>query len=176
MIDFRQNHYELFGLQPRFKLDLSELEQAYRSLQSRVHPDKFVHAGDAERRVSMQSATQVNEAYRTLKSPLARARYLLALQQVDVHSESNTAMPPEFLLRQMEWREAIGEAKDEHDVDALEKLARELQRDAAALQQHLGVALDDAGDLDGAAVLVRKLRFLEKLEQEIGDAIESLLF
>ncbi len=47
MINFHQNHFELFGLQPRFRLDLAELEQAYREIQSRIHPDKFVHAGDA---------------------------------------------------------------------------------------------------------------------------------
>lgn len=170
MIDFRQNHYELFGLQPRFKLDLSELEQAYRSLQSRVHPDKFVHAGDAERRASMQSATQVNEAYRTLKNPLARARYLLALHHIDVKSETNTAMTPEFLQEQMQWREAVEEAAARPaELAALAaRLGREMQDHYAQLERQL----DGERDYPRAADAVRKLMFLERLREEISDALE----
>ena len=87
MINFQHNHFELFGLPQRFHLDLAQLDQAYRGIQSQVHPDRIARASDTERRVSMQSATQVNEAYRTLKNPLARARYLLSLQRVDIDSE-----------------------------------------------------------------------------------------
>lgn len=170
MIDFRQNHYELFGLQPRFNLDLSELEHAYRGIQSRVHPDKFVHASDAERRASMQSATRVNEAYRTLKSPLARARYLLALQHVDVTSESNTAMAPEFLQEQMQWRESVEDAAD-HPAE-LAALASRLGREMQEHYAQLGRQLDNESDYARAADSVRKLMFLERLREEIGDAME----
>ena len=140
MINFQQNHFELFGLPAKFRVDLAQLEQAYRGIQSRVHPDKFVHASDADRRASMQSATQVNEAYRTLKSPLARARYLLGLQQVDLQSESNTAMPPEFLLEQMQWREAVEDAAQRPDelVALAERLGREMQEQYAELERHFG--------------------------------------
>lgn len=170
MINFQQNHFELFGLQPRFQLDLAELEQAYREIQSRVHPDRFVHASDAERRASMQSATHVNEAYRTLKDPLARARYLLALHHVDVQSESNTAMPPEFLLEQMQWRESVEEAADRPDELArlALRLGREMQEYYSRLERHL----DREGDYAHAADRVRKLMFLERLREEIGDALE----
>jgi len=172
MINFQHNHFELFGLQPRFHLDLSELEQAYREIQSRVHPDKFVHASDAERRASMQSATQVNEAYRTLKGPLGRARYLLALHHVDVESESNTAMPPEFLLQQMQWREAVEEAADR--PDELARLALRLGSEMAEHYAQLERRLDREGDYAHAADSVRKLMFLERLRDEIGDALERL--
>jgi molecular chaperone HscB len=170
MINFQQNHFELFGLRPRFRLDLAQLEQAYRDLQSRVHPDKFVHAGDAERRASMQSATQVNEAYRTLKRPLPRARYLLALHRVDVQSESNTAMPPEFLLEQMQWRESVEEAAGR--PDELTALALRLEREMQELYAELERLLDAEGDYAHAADSVRKLMFLERLHQEIHDALE----
>ncbi len=63
------SHFELFGLPPVFSLDQEMLEKAYRDIQSQVHPDRFAHAGDAERRASLQWTTRVNEAYRTLKSP-----------------------------------------------------------------------------------------------------------
>ena len=170
MIDFRQNYFELFGLQPRFHLDLPQLEQAYRHIQSRVHPDKFVHASDSERRASMQSATQVNEAYRTLKSPLPRARYLLALNHAEVQSESNTAMPPEFLLEQMQWRESVEEAADrpEELVTLALRLGREMQEHYAQLERHL----DKESDHAHAADSVRKLMFFERLREEISDALE----
>jgi len=170
MINFQHNHFELFGLQPKFHLELTELERAYRSLQSRVHPDKFVHASDAERRASMQSATQVNEAYRTLKNPLARARYLLALHHVDVQSENNTAMPPQFLLEQMEWREAVEAAEDKPDeLAALAlRLGREMQEQYAQVERHLDLENSHARAADS----VRKLMFLERLSEEIRDALE----
>jgi len=170
MINFHHNHFELFGLPLRFHLDLAQLEQAYREIQSRVHPDRFVHAGDAERRTSMQSATRVNEAYRTLKNPLARARYLLALHHVDVESENNTAMPAEFLRQQMHWRESVEEAADQ--PDALAALASRLGGEMAEHYAALERRLDSEGDYAGAADAVRKLMFLERLREEIGDALE----
>ena len=76
------NHFELFGLVPAFALDPSRLDAAYRDIQSQVHPDRYAHAGDAERRASMQMTTRVNEAYRTLKDPVERGKYLLELHGV----------------------------------------------------------------------------------------------
>jgi molecular chaperone HscB len=146
------------------------MEQAYRQLQSQVHPDRFVHASDAERRASMQSATQVNEAHRTLKNPLARARYLLALQQVDVGSENNTAMPAEFLQQQMQWRESVEDAANQ--PEALAELERRLAREMKDRYAELENRLDSDGDYALAAESVRKLMFLERLHEEIGDALE----
>lgn len=170
MIDFQQNHFELFGLPQRFHLDLALMDKAYRSIQAQVHPDRFVQASDAERRASMQSTTRVNEAYRTLKNPLARARYLLELQRVDVAGESNTAMPAEFLLQQMQWRESVEDAANQPEaLAALERrLAVEMQDHYAELERRL----DGGGDYALAAELVRKLMFLERLREEIGDALE----
>jgi molecular chaperone HscB len=170
MIDFQQNHFELFGLQPRFSLDLAELDRAYKEIQSRVHPDRFVHASDAERRASMQSATKVNEAYRTLKGPLARARYLLALHHVDVQSENNTAMAPEFLLQQMQWRESVEEAADR--PDELARLALHLGREMDEHYARIERDLDREVDYAHAADSVRRLMFLERLREEISDALE----
>ena len=95
------SHFELFGLPARFEVNGEALERSYREIQSRVHPDRFAHAGDAERRASLQWTTRVNEAYRTLKDPVQRAKHLLELHGVDVAFETNTAMPPEFLMQQM---------------------------------------------------------------------------
>src|SRR5258708_21445700 len=99
--DFSRDHFELLGLPVRFAVDAALLERGYRGLQSQVHPDRFATATEAERRVAMQWATRANEAYRTLRDPLERARYLLHLRGYDTEEESNTAMPADFLLPQM---------------------------------------------------------------------------
>jgi molecular chaperone HscB len=166
-----QSHFELFGLAPAFALEGEALERSYHDIQSRVHPDRFAHAGDAERRASLQWTTRVNEAYRTLKDPVQRARHLLELHGVDVAFETNTAMPPEFLMQQMELREALENAKDPAALDALRKDLRKM-RDA--LEGQIGETIDKKKDYAGAAGLVRKLQFLDKLDTEIDSAYESV--
>jgi molecular chaperone HscB len=166
-----QSYFELFGLAPAFALEGETLERSYHDIQSRVHPDRFAHAGDAERRASLQWTTRVNEAYRTLKDPVQRARHLLELHGVDVAFETNTAMPPEFLMQQMELREALENAKDPAALDALRKDLRKM-RDA--LEGQIGETIDKKKDYAGAAGLVRKLQFLDKLDTEIDSAYESV--
>jgi molecular chaperone HscB len=165
------SHFELFGLPPTFSLDLEALEQAYRDIQSRVHPDRFAHAGDAERRASLQWTTRVNEAYRTLKNPVQRARHLLELQGVDVAFETNTAMPPEFLMQQMELREKL---EDAGDAEALDALRASLLNDKQVLEGEIAAAIDREKNYQDASHLVRKLQFLHRLDEEIDEAYEAL--
>ncbi|MBK6973529.1 MAG: Fe-S protein assembly co-chaperone HscB [Candidatus Methylophosphatis roskildensis] len=172
--DFSQDFFALFGLTPNFHLDPLALETAYHDLQTRVHPDKFAHLPDADKRVSMQWATRINEAYRTLKSPLARAQYLLHLRGVDTATESNTTMPSEFLIEQMEWREAVDEARVAEDADELEKLLLRLKHQYAAAIEEIERDLDKSHDYPAAAAAVRRLMFVEKLQHDLLDAIESL--
>ncbi len=168
-------YFELFQLMPGFALDTTVLESRYRDVQSRVHPDKHAHLSSAEQRVAMQWATLANEAYRALKSPLTRAEYLLKLNGVDPNFETNTAMPTAFLMQQMEWREAIAEARAGRDVTELERLSRELRGERVALIESLGHLLDTEQDYEAAAREVRKLKFLEKLDEDIGDALDAAL-
>ena len=165
------SHFELFGLAPAFGLETEALERSYREIQSQIHPDRFAHAGDAERRASLQWTTRVNEAYRTLKDPVQRAKHVLELHGVDVAFETNTAMPPEFLMQQMELREALEEAKDAAQLD---DLRRQLRSSRASLESEIAEAIDAKKDYAGAAGLVRKLQFLDKLDSEIDAAYETI--
>jgi molecular chaperone HscB len=167
------NHFELFGLSPTFAVDQEALERAYREIQSRVHPDRFAHAGDAERRASLQWTTRVNEAYRALKSPVQRASHILALHGVDVAFETNTAMPAGFLAQQMELREALENARQAKDTRALNALEASLERDKEALEGKLAQCIDVEQEYQAAAGLVRELQFLEKFEAEIDAAYEE---
>ena len=169
-----QNHFELFGLEPGYALEQERLEQAYREIQARIHPDRFAHAGEAERRASMQWTTRVNEAYRTLKSPVERARYLLELNGVDVAFETNTAMPPEFLGRQIELREALELAQGEKDAGALDRLRAGLRSEKKGLERSLGDVLDGKHDYAAATQIVRELKFLDRVDEEIDAAFETM--
>ncbi|KPK08911.1 MAG: co-chaperone HscB [Betaproteobacteria bacterium SG8_39] len=169
-----QSHFELFGLEPGFALDRAALDRAYREIQGRIHPDRFAHAGDAERRASMQWTTRVNEAYRVLQNPLERARHLLELNGVDVALETNTAMPTEFLERQMTLREALEAASEGRDADALDALRAELGAERTRVEAQLAERIDAARDFVGAAGMVRELKFLERLDAEIASAYDSI--
>ena len=168
-----QNHFDLFQLPAVFAVDMAALDAAYRDVQGQVHPDRFVNATDAEKRVAMQWATRANEAYQTLKNPQKRAQYLCELNGVDLNTESNTAMPMEFLMQQMEWREALGEARSAADVDALDALSKEVSADRKLRTAHIGTQLD-AGDYEHAAQGVRALMFLDKFDEELRHAFDAL--
>lgn len=168
------NHFQLFDLPVQFDLDLDQLNQRYRKVQNEVHPDRFAAASAAERLKSMQLATLTNEAYQTLKQPTARARYLLQLQGIDTQEESNTAMPTDFLMLQMEWREALEEAVDNSDIAALDKLLLEMRKTARQLEQTLQQQLDHERALQQAAGTVRKLSFIDKAQADVEQAIARL--
>lgn len=165
-----QNHFQLFNLPQTFAIDLGLLDSQYRRLQGEVHPDRFAAGSEAEKLQSLQLATQANDAYQTLKNPLQRARYLLQLKGIDTQEESNTAMPPTFLMQQMEWREAIEEVGN---VAQLEGLQQEIRDAEKSLQTKLGLALEQNDDA-AATEAVRQLSFMDKLLTEIDSAIESL--
>lgn len=173
-IDFTKNHFDLFHLPISFRMDAAALDAAYLDVQREVHPDKFTTASDAEKRLAAQWATRANEAYQTLKSPLNRGRYFLKIHGVDTEEESNTAMPLEFLMEQMEWREAVVEARAARDEARLEKLAVEKNADEKKLFVQLGDELNQPSTFAAARLTVRKLRFIEKLGEEIDDAFEAV--
>jgi molecular chaperone HscB len=157
----------------QFAVDAVALDSAYRDVQGRVHPDKFVNATDAEKRVAMQWATRANEAYQTLKNPQKRAQYMCELAGVDLQTESNTSMPMAFLMQQMEWREELGDARVGKDSDALESLEKQLRNarkdQLAQIEQQI-----NAADYAAAAQGVRALMFLEKFGEEVRFAFEAI--
>lgn len=173
-MDLTQTHFELFGLPQTYALDSDKLDAAYRELQNAVHPDRFAAQPEAEQRLAMQWATQVNEAYRTLRQPVSRGVYLLRLQGIDAFDASNTRMAPAFLIQQMEWREAIEEARAARNVDALDTLSDDLRAEHRRIEAQLAELIDMARDFAAASEAVRQLRFMDKLIAEIGDVYEEL--
>src|SRR5574343_1542268 len=173
-MDLTADFFSLFELPQSFRLNLSELDSRYRDVQEQVHPDRFANAAEVERRLSMQWATRANEAYQTLKKPLERAKYLLQLAGHDVQAENNTAMPADFLIEQMEWREAVAEARTGGDHHELEHLHQRLYGDMKGRYDALGALLDDAHDFEAATEQVRRLMLFEEMLYEMDDALASL--
>jgi molecular chaperone HscB len=168
------NYFQLFALESAFSIDLNSLESNYRAIQSASHPDRFVTCTSAEKLQSMQTATLANEAYLTLKSPSLRAAYLLGLQGINATSETNTKMPHDFLMQQMEWREAMEDAKSAKNMGDLESLLTEMQVEAKALQDDLADLFDAKQDFAAATDATRKLIFIDKVCADIHKAIEHL--
>ena len=173
-MDFSQTHFELFGLPQSYALDRDKLDTAYRELQNTVHPDRFAAQPEAEQRVAMQWATQVNEAYQTLKHAVNRGVYLLKLQGIDAFDAANTKMAPAFLMQQMEWREAIEDARAAKNAAAVDALSGDLRATHRRIEAQLAELIDTAHDFAAASEAVRQLRFLDKLIAEVGDVYEEL--
>lgn len=164
-LTLQSNDFVLFGLTQQFAQDASHIEAAWKRLQALTHPDKFAADGAAAQRLAMQWSVRINEAYQRLKNPLRRAAYLCTLAGAAINAEHNTAMPTDFLMQQMQWREALDEAG--RDEDALQGLL-----DTARAWQHTALArcatlLDEKQDWAGAASVVRQLLFVEKFLQEV---------
>ena len=168
------NYFELFGLQPRFSIDLATLESEFRRLQGELHPDRHVSNSEMQRRIALQLSTTVNDAYRTLRHPSSRAQCLIDIETQPKIKQSGATVSPAFLMAQMEWREAIESACAAQDVLELEALARRLRNEMTMQEQDLADALDTRGDLQGAAMQVNELRFYERLRAEIDDALDQL--
>jgi len=166
------NYFTFFGLTPRFVFDTSVLDQAYLAIQKEVHPDRYASGSDTEQRLAMQMATYANGAYRTLKDPIARGLYLCQLHGVEANLETNTAMPVQFLMKQMEWREAMDDHTD--DLEALEGLATEVEKARHASLLELTHAFEQSAYPQAVDVL-RGLLFINKFATELDDAIAQLV-
>lgn len=166
-MDIKKNYFEFIGLPVSYHIDLNRLSEQARELQKTLHPDRYAHLSDQEQRRAVQYMAHLNEGVATLKSPLRRAQYLLALQGIDTHNESSTPIDPMFLMQQMELREQL-----ESVVDAADPYA-ELDALTAAVESELQTLRADFAQqfeteqLDQATSTVRKMQFIEKLASEI---------
>ncbi len=169
MVDFSQNYFTLFDLPVGFAIDADRLALRYRAVQKVVHPDRFAAAGEQSQRLSLQRATLVNEAYQTLREPLARARYLLELKTGEALNPQASLNDPEFLMRQMALRETLAGIAGADDArDRLDHLMREIagliEAEIELIDQQFASTEPQA--LRDAAQSVQRLQFLYKLRSE----------
>lgn len=169
-IPIDSDDFTLFGLPQRHSLERARLDERWRSLQAEVHPDRFASQGTAAQRVAMQWAVRVNEAYGRLKDPLTRGAYLCGLRGCPIDTHDNTAMPADFLRQQMEWREALEDARSIEQVQALDD---EVAWHEQQWLEQLGRQLDDTGDTAGAAASVRALMFVSRFREDLARRLDA---
>ena len=163
-MNLQSTDFELFDVPARFAQDRAQLDARWKQLQREVHPDRFAAQGAAAQRVAMQWSARINEAYQRLKYPQRRAAYLCELHGAPIRAEDNTAMPAEFLMQQMQWREDLEDADSAAAVDALEAQVQQARR--AALERCASL-IDTQRDFVAAAQQVRALMFIARFAKDI---------
>lgn len=170
MISLSDDDFALMGLPRRFGLDPKALDARWKDLQRQTHPDRFAAQGTAAQRVAMQWSVRVNEAHQRLRDPVKRAAYLCELAGASIDAERNTAMPGEFLMQQMQWREELEDARDPDAIEELLDQVMAARRDAVA---RLGTLLDEQADPQAASGVVRALMFIQRFAGDVQDRLES---
>ena len=163
--------FALFQLPQQYAIDLISLEQSWKALQRHAHPDMHAQADASAQRLSMQWSVRINEAYQRLKNPVKRAAYLCELLGVPIAAETNTAMPTEFLVQQITWREALDSADSPAEMDAL---LAEVKADRDTLLDECGHFLDVVSDPQMAALSVRALMFVDRFIQAVVLQLDRL--
>ena len=130
-------HFEFFGLRQKLNLNEQQLQKDFYALSRKLHPDVYARASGNEQEWSLQKTSQLNDAYRTLKDPVARTQYLLSLEGVQLEEQSKAAtdkaresgeekkqvVPPELLEEVFELNMQLQELKmGERDPDAIAQL------------------------------------------------------
>ena len=169
-LNLQSNDFELFGLAPGFAVDRAALDERWKALQREAHPDRFTASDTQAQRQAMQWSVRINEAYQRLKDPLKRASYLCELHGVPIGAEDNTAMPADFLMHQMQWREELEEARTVEDLERMLDEVATVRRDMlAALAQTADVEKDHAA----LARQVRALMFVERFASDVEQRLDQ---
>ena len=169
------DYFTLFGLTPIYAIDSEQLTLRFQDLQRQYHPDRFATCSEQEKMQALQKAATINAAYQALRHPLKRAEYMLSLHGFDINNEQHTMHDTAFLMEQLELREELDNI--ENSDDALDLLAKFMQnvKQMQQARSALMVTELDAMQWEKAADTVRKLRFLDKLQQQAEQLEERLL-
>ncbi len=165
--------FALFALPRSFELDDGELSRRYRALQAAAHPDRFAGKSEPEKQAALAAAGRINEGYRTLKDPLARAAYMLSLAGINALAESGAQMSPAFLTQQMEWRETLEANGNDNDNDS-KKLTREVREAEAATAAEAAALLPAEGrgesEKQKLADTLRRWQYIRKMLAAIKES------
>lgn len=170
-MNLQSTDFELFDIPAQFAQDRVVLDARWKDLQREAHPDKFAAQGAAAQRIAMQWSVRINEAYARLKDPLKRATYLCELNGAAINAHTNTAMPPAFMMMQIEWREAL---EDANTAAELEKISAETAQYERSQLSKIEQLLDAQHDYAAAAQEVRSLMFVERFVSEIEARLDQV--
>jgi molecular chaperone HscB len=158
--------FALLGLPQSFDLDAAQVDEKFRALSRKLHPDRFARASAQERRFSLEQTTRLNDAARVLKDPVRRAEHLLALRGVKIAGDRELKMPPEFLEQALEDREKLMEAKLEGGPEAVARLAEGVREKRDQTLEEVR-ALVASGDLGQAGEVLARMRYYARYLDEV---------
>ena len=107
-----EDYFALFEMPRKLWVEMNALEQRFLKLSWKLHPDNFVNAGEEERELSLKRSSELNDAYRTLRDPIARVEYLLGLENMGKEGEHKQQAPPELLEEVFELNESLDELRE----------------------------------------------------------------
>ena len=169
LLDLKQSYFELFDLDLAFDIDFGRLHSEHHRLQAIFHPDRYVNASDQEKRLSVQQASWINEAFEVLSSPVKRARYMLELSGLELNDESETTSDTAFLMEQIAIREEIDECRSDADpLSCCDHIAKKLRSRAGQFGSEF-IASFDRGQLDDARLSSRKMQFVQRILDQLTD-------
>ena len=175
-------HFDVFRVRPSHAVDPGELEQKYRELSFKLHPDRYAQADPTEPRYAVEHTAALNEAWKVLKDPARRAFYLLKLHGVDLETEQGAEraqMPLEFLEEVMSLRESLEQARAKKDLDAVSAMADDVRREERGTLQEAIEALHrletdptDERARRQATLALGRVRYFTRFLEEV-EAIEE---
>jgi molecular chaperone HscB len=169
-----EDYFSILGLPRQFDLDPQDLDRRFRERSRALHPDRFAKAEVRERRLSLERATRLNDAYRYLKDWRHRAAYLLKLAGTDVLAEGRNYADPEFLEEQLEWREAMALARADGDDEGIRRIGSQARARLTALEGELrALFADPRWHLEKALDIARRLARARYYENIVADAEQA---
>lgn len=177
------NYYDFFGLEHKLDLDLKDLERRFYALSRQYHPDRFTLKSAEEQQVALDATAILNDGYRTLRDPLARAEYLLKENGFDIGEQGTKNVPPELLEEVFELNMALEELRggDESARSGLEE-ARDkfsVMRDGIDAELQVKFAeYDRGGDREILAQvrgILNRRRYVRNLVNEVDKELAGAL-
>ncbi len=173
--------FDILGVAPTFDLDLRAVERVHRDLSRALHPDRHVGKAAGERRLVLNKAIEVNEAWRTLRDPIQRAEALFLRHQVPVGETHEPTADPALLMEMMEQREALADARRARDVARLTELAEAMRKRDRAVATELARALGQLAEQnqpeirEAALRKLGELRYVARFLEEVREIEDELL-
>jgi molecular chaperone HscB len=174
------DYFAFFGMPQKLTVDLAILEQRFHSLSWKLHPDRFVRASEVERQLSLDLSSELNDAYRTLRDPVARVEYLLSLSGMRKEGQKKQQAPPELLEEAFELNESLDELREARASGGntsqmaglrakLESAQHKFESSLAGVDQELaGISGEWDAVLDASADESAKKKLMERMNEVLN--------
>ncbi|CAF4812986.1 unnamed protein product [Rotaria sp. Silwood1] len=158
------DYFHLFDLPRSFELDIKQLTKMFRNKMKFLHPDLFSNKSDIEKKYSQDQSSLLNQAYKTLSSPLARAHYLLKLENITIE-ESSVQVESDFLKRIMEINEELIDEYNDQKTFPTE-LAIKIRQEIDDHMKQLSNALNTM-DLTQATEILARVQYFNNINDKL---------